>query len=168
MDIIAHGLYGGVGFAHKSKKSFWTAVWWGVFPDLVAFGTFFPYFVWTRGFYREEIMRIEPPTLEIIPSYVYAIYNYSHSLIIFSFIFGLVWLWYKKPVLEMLAWPLHIIMDIPTHSGAFFPTPFLYPLSSFYVEGIPWGTPYIFFGYWTMLFILYGIMFLIRYRSLRA
>lgn len=46
--------------------------------------------------------------------------------------------------MEMLAWPLHILVDIPTHSERFFPTPFLWPLSDFHVDGHPWSDPRIF------------------------
>lgn len=165
MDIIAHGLYGGAGFVNKGKKSFFKAVWWGIFPDLIAFGTFFPYFIWMRGFHREEIMRVEPPTLEIIPGYVHGIYSFSHSLIFFTIVFFLILVIWKKPQLEMLAWPLHILMDIPTHSNKFFPTPFLFPLTSFTVDGISWGAPRVFFGYWTVLLLLYVLMLLKRFRS---
>lgn len=162
MDIVAHGLYGGAAFVNTSKKSFWTAVWWGIFPDLIAFGVFFPKFVLTRGFHREEIMRVEPPTLDIIPQYIHTIYNFSHSLIIFALVFGIVWFFIKRPFYEMLPWGLHILMDIPSHTGAFFPTPFLYPLSSFYIEGVPWGTPWFFFSYWGLLIILYLFFFWLK------
>lgn len=165
MDIVAHGLYGGAGFAHKSKKSFWTAVWWGIFPDLIAFGSFFPIFVWRYGFHREQIMRVEPPTIELIPRYVHIIYNFSHSLIIFALVFGLIWFFMKRPIYELLAWGLHILMDIPSHTNRFFPTPFLYPFSSFTVNGISWGTPWFFFSYWGVLIAIYGMVFLMRKRK---
>ena len=165
MDIVAHGLYGGVGFINKGRRSFLTAVWWGIFPDLVAFGLFFPYFVWMRGFNRAEIMRVEPPVLEIIPGYIHGIYSFSHSFIAFLAVFLLIWVIRKKPVYEMLSWPLHIAMDIPTHSNAFFPTPFLFPLSSFTVNGVPWGVSGVFFSYWAVIALLYLMMYRRRKRA---
>lgn len=168
MDIAAHGLYGGAGFVHKSKKSFWFAFWWGIFPDFIAFGLFFPIFLYTYGLDRQQIMRVEPPTLDIIPHYVLTIYNYSHSLIIFALVFGLVWILFKRPVYEMLAWGLHILMDIPSHSDAFFATPFLYPLSSFHINGIAWGTPWFFFSYWGVILCIYAGIFLRRRRARTA
>ncbi|MEK7148835.1 MAG: hypothetical protein AAB796_00335 [Patescibacteria group bacterium] len=165
MDIISHGLYGGAGFVNTSKKSFWLAVWWGVFPDLIAFGTFFPVFLYKNGFHRQQVMRVEPPTLDIIPQYVHTLYNFSHSLIIFTLVFGLVWLFFRRPIFEMLPWGLHILMDIPSHTDAFFPTPFLYPLSSFHVSGIAWGTPWFFFSYWGILICIYIFMLFRRWRA---
>jgi hypothetical protein len=43
----------------------------------------------------------------------------------------------------LAAWGLHILIDIPTHSLALFPTPFLWPVSDFKVNGIGWDNPII-------------------------
>lgn len=159
MDILAHGLYGGAAFVNKSKKTFWWAFWWGIFPDLSAFGLFFPTLFLTYGLRPNAIVRTEPPKLLDIPLYIQQIYNYSHSIIIFSLIFILVWALMRRPAYVMLPWALHIVMDIPSHTDAFFPTPFLYPLSSLHVNGIRWSTPWFFFGYWGLLAIIYGLQF---------
>ena len=166
MDIVSHGLYGGAAFVNKSKRSFLTAVWWGVFPDLIAFGTFFPIFIFRYGFHHERLAQLEPPAPELIPHYVHTIYNFSHSLIFFALAFGLVWFFLKRPAYEMLAWGLHIIMDIPSHTSIFFPTPFLYPFSSFTVNGISWGTPWFFFAYWGVLLVIYSILLLQRKKQI--
>ena len=42
---------------------------------------------------------------------------------------GLVWAILRRPVLEMLAWALHILIDIPTHQGIF-AVRFLWQLSN--------------------------------------
>ncbi len=41
MDIISHGLWGGITVGRKSGRSFWTAFCFGVAPDLFAFGPMF-------------------------------------------------------------------------------------------------------------------------------
>jgi len=56
----------------------------------------------------------------------------------------------------MGAWVLHICMDIPTHGTAFFPTPFLWPVSDFHVDGMPWSTPIIFIPNVLLLAVLYA------------
>lgn len=38
MDIISHGLWGGIAFGRKNKKDFWQSFAFGVMPDLLAFG----------------------------------------------------------------------------------------------------------------------------------
>ena len=41
MDIISHGLWGGITVGRRSGRSFWTAFCFGVAPDLFAFGPMF-------------------------------------------------------------------------------------------------------------------------------
>ena len=67
------------------------------------------------------------------------LYQFSHSLVIFVAVFGIVWLIRHEPSWVMLGWPLHILIDIPTHTTRFFATPFLWPISSYQFDGISWG-----------------------------
>jgi len=60
--------------------------------------------------------------------FVFHAYNLTQSLVVWSFLFGLIWMWKRHPPWVFLAWGLHILCDIPTHSSAYFPTPFLWPL----------------------------------------
>jgi hypothetical protein len=89
------------------------------------------------------------------------LYHLSHSLIIFAGIFLLVWAIrrYRLKIRqtlpiggslqktgghfwEMTGWMLHILIDIPTHTRRVYPTPFLWPLSDFTIDGISWGRPW--------------------------
>src|SRR6185436_705190 len=70
----------------------------------------------------------------------HTLYNYSHSLVIWAVVFILVWVFYKRPRYELLGWVLHTLIDIPSHTLAFFPTPFLFPISDYYFShGIAWS-----------------------------
>ena len=40
MDVLAHGLWGGVGFYARGWKVFLTALLVGMAPDLLSFGVF--------------------------------------------------------------------------------------------------------------------------------
>jgi len=141
MDTLTHGLYGGVAFGRKNKVSYWKAFFFGVMPDLFSFGILFAFSIlnlvsgpdWSSG----------PPDPASIPSYVHAMYNITHSLIVAGLVIALVWWVRKKPLVELFAWPLHILVDIPTHSQAFFPTPFLWPVSNYTFDGISWSTPWV-------------------------
>ncbi len=156
MDIASHGLWGGVAFGRKNKKSYWLAFFFGVFPDLFAFSFGFVQFIVQYTFTAGDLPILGPADgYAHIPQYVFSLYNISHSFVTFILVFGLVWLIWKRPVVEMLAWPLHIVVDIFTHSDAFFPTPFLWPISSFHVNGIPWGNPVIFFPNVILLALAY-------------
>lgn len=143
MDIFSHGLYGGVAFGRKSKKDYLLAFLFGVGPDLLAFGPFFLSIIF--GFASWPAGKFEPPNFPVIPEYVHGLYDISHSFLIYVLFFALLWYLGKKDFAKLtLGWPLHILIDIPTHTSAFFPTPFLWPLSHFNIEGIPWGSPLIF------------------------
>ncbi len=164
MDILSHGLWGGAAFGRKRKKDFWWAFFFGVAPDLFSFGIFTVMTVlglasgpdWGHG----------PPDESAIPGYVHSLYHVTHSLVVFSVVFALVYLICRKAFLPMLAWPLHILFDIPTHSTRFFPTPFLWPFfDDVRVDGTPWSHPAIFIPNVVLLAIVY-LWFFLRPRLL--
>lgn len=142
MDIVSHGLWGGVAFGRMNRRTFWLAIFFGMVPDLSSFGVYTvarmvgisPQVSWQEG----------PPPMHFVPEYVHTLYNISHSLITFAVCFAILWWVARKYALPFLAYGLHILVDIPTHSSAFFPTPFLWPLSTFTISGIPWSMPVIF------------------------
>lgn len=139
MDIFAHTLWAAVGAkginAASHRRAFnvgWTA-FFGVFPDLFAFGftflTALPTFLSDRGFHRSSLSGLP-----------HELYNYSHSLVIWAAVFLLVWAIRKKPWLPLFGWALHILIDIPSHVISFYPTPFLFPLSGYrFPYGIQWS-----------------------------
>ena len=154
MDIISHGLWGGAVFGRKNKKIFLIALFFGVVPDLFSFGIYFVHRILTNGFvFSHEAYHT------VIPSYVYTLYNFTHSLIIFSVIFLIASYFLRRPVYEMCGWGLHIVMDIFTHSYAFFPTPFLYPFSDFMVNSIGWHNPTIFIPNVVLLLVTYAYLY---------
>lgn len=153
MDILSHGLWGGATVGRKSKKSFLTAFIFGVAPDLFSFGIFTTT-VWL-GYVSGPDWSSGTPDSKSIPQYVHSLYDLTHSLIIFGVAFFLVWAYRRKPMYEMMAWGFHIVLDIFTHSDKFFPTPFLWPLSDFYVNGRSWGTPEIFIPNVVLLTVVY-------------
>jgi hypothetical protein len=152
MDIIAHGLSGGVAFGWK-RKFLW-ALWFGILPDLLAFGPFFIHnllsgnLVWGK------------PQLESIPAAVFTAYNFSHSLFTATAIVLLLrFLASARLAMSSLAYPLHILLDVPTHTESFFPTPFLFPVSDFKVDGISWGNSYFMLGNYGALAVAYFFYF---------
>ncbi|MCX6779285.1 MAG: metal-dependent hydrolase, partial [Candidatus Magasanikbacteria bacterium] len=157
MDIISHGLWGGIAFGRKKRSNFWWAFGFGVMPDLFSFGllTIFT----ALGLVSGPDWSNGVPSADSVPFFVHRLYDITHSLIIFVVVFVVVWLIRKKPFLPLWAWGLHILMDIPTHSTNFFPTPFLWPFSEFRVNGISWGNPYIFFPNVIILVLVYILFF---------
>ncbi len=158
------------------------AAFWGVFPDLFAFTlpwVFILFGIVTGSINPANIpgpSSQEPPTARAFPSYIFrlasTLYNFSHSLVIFGIIFALVyagrrWIQSKSGALlhtqrggpipwEMGGWLLHILIDIPTHSYAFFPTPVFWPLSQWkFTHGIAWSTRWFMVTNYSLLCVVY-------------
>ncbi len=162
MDIVSHGLWGALAFGRQSRKSFWLAFGIGLAPDLFSFGI-----LWVAASvglaHKPDFSHGLPPESSI-PPYVHHLYDVTHSFVLFLTVFALVWVIAKRPVWELGAWGLHVLVDIPTHSFAFFPTPFLWPLSDWKFDGWPWSQPAILIPNFTVLLLLYGWFLLQQYR----
>lgn len=168
MDIFAHGLWAGAAYKAAKKEtnkslriSF--AVFFGIFPDLFAFAPAFIYLLYQAIFLGEGFSSfrqhadIESSTVaHQVPLFDLSnsLYNFSHSLIIFLAVFCLAWIFCRRPIWELGGWLMHILIDIPTHSYNFFPTPFLWPLSDFKINGISWGMHwFMILNYGSLLFL---------------
>jgi hypothetical protein len=131
MDTLAHGLWGGM--LAGWRKRFGLAFLFGVAPDVLSFGLL----MLIRAV--QGRMQMGKPDLHAIPGWVYSAYDCTHSLILVGAVWGILWWKYRELAVPFSAWIIHIVFDIPTHSRAFFPTPFLFPLSHYTVDGISWG-----------------------------
>ena len=158
MDIVSHGLWGAIVFGRRTRSSFWSAFVFGIAPDLLSFGILT--MAATLGLAEQPDFSHGTPPESSIPQYVHHLYNVTHSLVVFLVVFLLVWVLVKRPVWELSAWGLHVLMDIPMHSFAFFPTPFLWPLSDWKIDGWQWMTPSIFIPNVILLILLYAWYFM--------
>ena len=154
MDTLSHGLYGGVAFGRRSFRDYAIAFFFGIGPDIFSFGPYFLLaFLGQYSFAREASGR---PDAALIPSFVHSAYDMTHSLVVYAAFLALLYALGKRKFAYLtLGWPLHIVVDMPTHAREFFPTPFLWPFSDFSFDGIPWSTPWIFFPNVALLVILY-------------
>ena len=184
MDIFSHGLWAGAAAKGLNKKRDlppacagmaqagpkldvrWAA-FWGVFPDLFAFTPAFITLFWLIATGQMSFSEWpgrhgmgEPATGNSMPALQLAghLYNFSHSAIVFALMFALAWLLMHRPVWEMGGWLLHIVMDIPTHSYAFFPTPVLWPLFGWKFNGFSWATPWFLFLDYGLLVLVYWLL----------
>lgn len=153
MDIISHGLWGSIAFGRSNRKNFLWAFFFGVMPDMLSFGIF--WIAAMLGFEARLDWSAGPPPMDAIPAYVHSLYNVTHSLVVFAVAFGVVYLITRKPFWPMAAWAVHVALDIFTHTKEFFPTPFLWPVSDFKINGTNWSEPYIFFPNVAVLLALY-------------
>lgn len=155
MDILAHGLWGGVSFGWRRKYGW--AFLFGVLPDLLAFGPFFVYRL------LAGTLKFGKPEIASIPTAVFTAYNLSHSLFTAALIFLIIRFAISKELaVSALAYPLHILLDIPTHDKMFFPTPFLFPFSDFRVDGFSWGNKYFMVVNYTAILTAYFFYFQAR------
>ncbi len=178
MDIFSHGLWAGAVAKGLNKKCDlpaqagpkldvrWAA-FWGVFPDLFAFTPAFIALFWLMATGQMSFSAWpgrhgmgEPATGNAMPALQLAghLYNFSHSAIVFVLMFALAWFLMRRPVWEMGGWLLHIIMDIPTHSYAFFPTPVLWPLFGWKFNGFSWATPWFLILDYGLLILVYWLL----------
>lgn len=178
MDVISHALWAGIisrliNLRKRARIKIKWAAFWGAMPDVLAFA---PLFAWL--FFKIFVVgdmsfaniphpeELEPPQADT--RFVYQLTNFlyslSHSLIIFILIFVLLW-FLRKRVIELFGWGLHILVDIPTHSFQFYPTPFLWPLSDFKVDGLTWIEPWFLIS--NYLAILAVLIFIKVYRQKR-
>ena len=186
MDIFSHGLWAGAiakGINNKNKKktargsgarlSYWRTFFWGVFPDLFAFTIPFVALLWSLIAGGATLTQFRGPedggpaadTDSGLLGLAYHLYNFSHSIVIFLMVIGLIYIAHrfiapsrlklKRVPWEMLGWPLHILMDIPTHTYKFFPTPFLYPLFGIKLNGYAWAHPLFLLIDWAALLAVY-------------
>ena len=164
MDIFAHGLWTGAAARYANHKKAterrvnpWLAAFWGVVPDLFAFTIPFIAMIWALTTGDMQWSDFGPPEDSATgerPSFAlsHSLYNISHSAVTFAAAFGLVWLFRKRPQWEMLGWLLHIMIDIPTHSAEFFPTPLFWPISAWkFLSGFSWGVWWFMIANYTAL-----------------
>ncbi|MEK7576490.1 MAG: hypothetical protein AAB482_02225 [Patescibacteria group bacterium] len=155
MDIFAHALWTGAAFKtvnkkRKKKLSVWWGIFWGVAPDLFAFTIPFVWTIWNLSLGRITLQEIpqprhnEPPSMNHywVNDLARLLYNIGHSGIVFVIFFGVVWYLYRRPRFELFGWLLHLVIDVPTHTYAFYPSPFFWPIFGWdFRWGIAWEHP---------------------------
>lgn len=140
MDTFSHALWGKGLFGYRKYR--WFSIFFGALPDLLSFGLYFLF----NLLISSDGLKTGKPSLDEIPIWVFRLYDFSHSIIVALIFILIVYRFNKDFCFPMLAWPLHILLDFPTHSKAYFPTPIFWPISDFKFDGIPWSNPYIWFA----------------------
>ena len=171
MDFLSHGLWAGAVYKaaqRKTKKPLrvWLAAFWGVFPDLLAFTVLFTWLFWNLIFGGLSFSDFpQPDAVEPVLQDTLAIfrltsilYSVSHSAFIFLLVFGIIFLILRRPIWELGGWLFHILLDIPTHSYQFYPTPFLWPLSDWKFDGFSWATPWFLIINYFLIIVVYILL----------
>jgi fumarate reductase subunit D len=181
MDIFAHTLWANAGarganaiLEKKDKNKLkispaWTG-FFGVAPDFFAFTIPFLILFYNIILGKVSFSKFDGHHMQIVGFDLAAyLYQFSHSLVIFFLVFILVWVLYKRPRYELLGWALHILIDIPSHSAEFYPTPFLFPISDYkFLYGISWGNTYYMLINYTALLLVWGFILVRNLKNKRA
>lgn len=165
MDIFAHALWSGA--IYNKKRAGW-AIFFGIAPDLFSFGILIALHLIVNGFVPIAFNHGDIPRPEFVPPFVYSLYNVSHSLVVWAVLFAIGWLYFRRLPWEFTAWAVHILIDVPTHSAAFFPTPFLWPLPQpFFINGISWATPWFMIVNYGAIILIYGYLYSVHRRRIK-
>ncbi|MFC2134419.1 hypothetical protein ACFLTH_07355 [Bacteroidota bacterium] len=157
MDTVAHAVWSFIIFRNFDLA--WLAVFFGAMPDLFSWTI---YTLYGLIFKRKELARnFRKPNLNVIPKWVFTLYGITHSLFVFAGIFLLTWLVIGTLPTILLAWLIHILIDIPTHTKDFLPTPFLWPIKTekYAFNGISWGSKWFMLTNWSAIIITLIIVF---------
>ncbi len=163
MDLLAHALWTNLIYLNAKPSARYLAIALGTAPDIVAFA---PELVRATVSKRLKMWRkVDETTFEqvsrSIPKWVYRLYDITHSIPLWLLGFSVWWAISAQLPWPAFAWLIHILIDIPTHSKRFFPTPFLWPLSNFKVDGISWGVPWFMRMNYGSLLLMYMLFFVI-------
>ena len=170
MEIISHGLWTAAGahwFKRTTKKPLrlsW-AVFWGLVPDFFAFTiiTFWYGLQWLTGNFNfrdlPEPSAVEPSASDTIWVFrlTSLLYSFSHSLVVFALVLGILLIIKRRVVWEIFGWLFHIVIDVFTHSYSYYPTPVLWPLSGWKFDGISWETPWFMMLNYLALALVYWL-----------
>ncbi|MDO8460612.1 MAG: hypothetical protein Q7S74_05860 [Nanoarchaeota archaeon] len=160
VDIISHGLWSFLAFRKlKERKEIWAGIFFGIMPDLLSWTIYSIYLLFIG-----TIPYGKPNPWEL-PQWAFMLYNISHSLIICVIFLGFIYTLTKEFPIYTLGWPLHILIDIPTHSKEFLPTPFLWPISNWKFPGISWSNPWLFLLDCGLLIIFFIYTYLIKRKT---
>ena len=167
MDILAHALWtAGAIFPLRRRlphpPSVGCAIFWGVFPDVFSFAIPALVRIWWYATGTTSALLPDAKGPQHF-QFVWTLYYASHSLVVFVAAFAIAWFVFGRPIIEMLAWSLHILIDIPTHQGIF-ALHFLWPLSSYGFSGFRWENHWFMAANYAVLLLLYSF---IGIRSIR-
>ena len=128
----------------------------GVFPDVFSFAIPAVVRIWWYLTGTTSSLLPDPKVPQHF-QFVWTLYYASHSLVVFGVGFAIAWLLFRRPIAEMLARALHILIDIPTHQGIF-ALHFLWPLSSYGFSGLRWENHWFMAANYTALLLLYSFI----------
>jgi hypothetical protein len=154
MDILAHGLWVGVGAAwmprHRrvDRRTAVLTVSLAVVPDLaqllpLVYLALFSLDGWSVLLaYANALPGYEPALSPFNTELTHHLHCVMHSALVAGVITVISWVWLGRFWIPLLGWWSHIVIDVFTHSADFYPSPVFYPVTYWGFDGIAWNTPW--------------------------
>ena len=180
MDVVAHALWAGVGMTAARRRYAFSpltlvaAVALAVLPDVVQF---LPLLAWVGlGDGTWQALRdwalAAPGREPALPPWVALLSHHLHCTLHSALVAGAVtfvawrargaaWLW------PLAGWWSHIVIDVFTHSAAYYPAPVLYPITQRGFDGLAWNTPWALAVNYAALAVALGWLVASRRRGTR-
>ncbi len=163
MDIVAHGLWVGIGLAAARRKrdiprgTALTTLAAAMAPDLVqllpvlfaavsrpdGMAVLYAYIAALPGF--EPAL---PPWAAVLTHHLHCV---MHSAVVAGVMTAAVWWLTRSLWLPLLGWWSHIVIDVFTHSAEFYPVPVFYPFTQRGFDGIAWNEPWLLLANYTVI-----------------
>jgi hypothetical protein len=153
VDIVAHGVWAGLGIALAqrrwaiSRRDAIATVVLATAPDVVQLapllgGVFSPGGVALITAYSTALPGLEPTLPPTVALWVHHLHCALHSAVIAALVTLTVWLAARSLWIPLLGWWSHIVIDVFTHSRDFYPVPVFYPFTYWGFDGLAWNTPW--------------------------
>ena len=171
MDVVSHWFWGVL--VTRKHVNWKVAGPMAVLPDLLAFSPSLIYSL-ANGIERPTVD--DTTVTSDFPAITWETYQYTHSAVMVTFAVLVSWWLFarfsgsrfesqfaeqhrSKPLkmafLLWIPWYMNILLDIPSHTLQFFPTPVFYPISDFHIDGTRWSTPIVLFTNVGVLVVLW-------------
>ena len=177
MDVLAHALWAGIGTAYASRRirisraSAVAIVTLAVLPDVLSTlplvgwmiagdGTLAALSAYTFALPGQEPQL--PPLVQLLAHHLHCI---MHSAVLAGLVTLLLWLPKRRLWIPLAGWWSHIVIDVLTHSAAFYAVPVLYPFTERGFDGIAWNQPWFQALNYTLLSLSVGALLLTRRRQ---
>ena len=154
MDVVAHGLWAGVGVALLARRlsispaTAATTIGLAVLPDLlqmlpvIGWWWFGPGTAADARAFAVALPGHEPTLPAAVRLVSHHLHCSAHSALVAGVVTLLVWRWRGSLWVPLLGWWSHILIDVPTHSADYYASPVLYPITQRGFDGIAWNTPW--------------------------
>ena len=177
MDILAHGLWAGVGAVALQRRLRLTrstvavTVGMALLPDVVHLLPSLGWALFGDGSYaalRAYALALpgqEPVVPPLIGLLTHNLHCILHSAVVAAAATLLLWAMLRRFWIPLLGWWSHIVIDVFTHSADFYPSPVFYPFTQWGFDGLAWNTPWFMVVNYAALGV--ALVCLVRFRTPR-